>query len=61
MTMRLILYVRFRGEKSSAKDVHESKALFHILDDGDGTVTLEERSAGVNVDLRGTCRYRPLF
>ena len=25
----------------NAKDVHESKALFHILDDGDGTVTLE--------------------
>lgn len=24
-----------------AEDVHESKALFHILDDGDGTVTLE--------------------
>ena len=44
-------------KKSSAEDVHESKALFHILDDGDGTVTLEERYSGraeVNVDFRGT-------
>ncbi|CAL1144356.1 unnamed protein product [Cladocopium goreaui] len=34
--------VRTYFQTSLDLDVHESKALFHILDDGDGTVTLEE-------------------
>lgn len=34
--------VRAYFQTSLDLDVHESKALFHILDDGDGTVTLEE-------------------
>ena len=37
------------------KDVHESTALFHILDDGDGGVTLDEFIDGM-VRCKGPAR-----
>ena len=47
--------VRAYFQTSLDLDVHESKALFHILDDGDGTVTLEEFIDGM-LRCKGSAR-----